>query len=204
VATGRSRTKRTKLSRALGVALTPKAGRHLERRSRRPGEHGHILDRPSDFKVRLKEKQRLRAQYNVGEGTLRRAHARAARGSGQTGEALLAELETRLDALVLRSGLASTIYQARQSVSHGHIRVDDRKVNRPSYRVRPGQAIEVAPASKTKVPFLIAATGEYAAGVPEYLDVDLPGLRARLTRVPRREEIPVVCDERLGVEYYAR
>jgi small subunit ribosomal protein S4 len=199
-----TRQSKTKLSRALGIALTPKAGRHLERRPQRPGQHGLARERPSDFKVRLKEKQRLRAQYNIGEAALRRAHARAARHSGRTGEVLLADLETRLDALVLRAGFAATIYQARQAVTHGHIRVDGGKVDLPSYRVRPGQVIDVAPGSRAKVPFQIAASGEYAAAVPGYLEVEGPELRARLTRVPRREEIPVVCDERMVVEFYAR
>lgn len=193
-------------SRALGVPLTPKAARHMDRRPYGPGQHGRTRRRVgySDFKMRLLEKQRLRAQYDMSEAQLRLAMARAARRPGKTGEALLTELETRLDALVLRAGFARTIFQARQAVSHGHIRVDGRKVDIPSFRVRPGQVIEIAERSKSKLPFQIAAAGEHAVAAPTYLDVDISRLKAHLTRSPARDEIPVICDEQLVVEFYAR
>ena len=199
----RARSK-VRLSRALGVALTPKAARHLERRPYRPGSHGRARRRVSDYKVRLLEKQRLRAQYHVSEAQLRLALARAARSPGKTGEALLADLETRLDALVLRAGFAATIYQARQLVTHGHFTVNGRRVNRPSFRVQPGDTIAVRERSRGKPPFQAAAAGEHAARVPPYLDANPKALTARLVRLPAREEIPVVCDEQLVVEFYAR
>jgi len=94
-------------------------------------------------------------------------------------------------------------------VAHGHVLVNGRRVDRPSFHVRPGDVIEVAAASKTsparpKVPFLIAASGEHTAAPPPYLDVDIEALTARLVRLPARAEIPVVCDERLVVEFYSR
>lgn len=199
----RARSK-VRLSRALGIPLTPKAGRHMERRPYRPGQHGRSRVKVSDHKVRLLEKQRLRAQYDLGEGQLRLALARAARKPGKTGENLMIALETRLDALVLRAGFARTIYQARQAVSHGHIEVDGRRVDRPSYRVRPGQVVSVAARSRDKLPFQIAAAGEHAPVHPPYLDVDQSALTARLTRPPERDEIPVTCEEQLVVEFYAR
>lgn len=104
---------------------------------------------------------------------------------------------------MLRSGFARTIYQARQAVSHGHATVDGRRVDRPSYRVRPAEVIAIAAASQAKTPFVIAA-GEHAAAVPPYLDVDIEALSALLTRLPERSEIPVLCDERLVVEFYSR
>jgi small subunit ribosomal protein S4 len=162
-------------SRALGIALTPKAARHLERRPYGPGQHGRNRTRMNDYKARLLEKQRLRAQYDIGEGALRRALHRAARNPAMTGEALVVELESRLDALVLRAGFARTIYQARQAVSHGHVTVDGRKVDRPSYRVRPGQMIEIAERSRRLAPFVVAATGAHTAVIPSYLDVDRRG-----------------------------
>jgi small subunit ribosomal protein S4 len=194
----RTRSK-VRLSRSLGIALTPKAARHLERRPYPPGQHGRRRRTGSDYRARLLAKQRLRAQYN-----LRLAMARALRSGGKTGESLLVDLETRLDALVLRAGFARTIYQARQAVSHGHVTVNGRRVDRPSFRVSPGDVIEIAAASKTKEPFLVAATGQHAAAVPPYLDVDIEALIARLVRLPARAEIPVVCDERLVVEFYSR
>lgn len=198
------RRSKVRLSRALGVALTPKAARLMERRPTRPGQHGRGRTRDTDYKTRLLEKQRLRAQYNITERQLRRAMKQAVRHAGRTGETLLSDLETRLDNIVLRAGFAPTIYQARQAVTHGHIRVDTRKVDVPAYRLRPGQVIEVAERSKGKTPFLIAATGEYAAQHPPYLQVDQDTLRAQLIRRPTRPEIPVICDEQLVVEYYAR
>lgn len=200
-----SRTRsKVRLSRALGIPLTPKAARHLERRPYPPGEHGRGRKRTSDYKARLLEKQRLRAQYDLSEAQLRLALARAVRSGGSTGEALLVDLETRLDALVLRAGFSRTIYQARQAVTHGHVTVNGRRVDRPSFHVRPGDVIEVATASKSKTPFVIAATGEYAAAAPPYLEVDAEALKARLVRLPVRAEIPIVCDERLVVEFYSR
>jgi small subunit ribosomal protein S4 len=192
------------LSRALGIPLTPKAVRHLERRPYPPGQHGRGRKRTSDYKARLLEKQRLRAQYDLSEAQLRLALARAVRGGGSTGEALLVDLETRLDALVLRAGFSRTIYQARQAVTHGHITVNGHRVDRPSFHVRPGDVIEVAAASKSKTPFLIAAGGGHAATVPPYLEVEAEALKARLVRPPVRAEIPILCDERLVVEFYSR
>jgi small subunit ribosomal protein S4 len=199
----RTRSK-VRLSRALGIPLTPKAARHLERRPYPPGDHGRGRKRTSDYKTRLLEKQRLRAQYDLSEAQLRLALARAARGGGSTGEALLVDLEIRLDALVLRAGFSRTIYQARQAVAHGHITVNGRRVDRPSFHLRPGDVIEVAEWSRSKTPFLIAAAGGYAAAAPPYLDVDAEALKAQLVRLPVRAEIPVICDERLVVEFYSR
>ncbi|WP_119728958.1 30S ribosomal protein S4 [Thermomonospora amylolytica] len=199
----RSRPK-AKLSRALGIALTPKCVKYLENRPYPPGQHGRGRRQESDYKLRLREKQRLRAQYNLREAQLAGAFARAARTSGKTGEVLLADLETRLDALVLRAGFARTIYQARQFVAHRHILVNGRRVDRPSYRLRPGDFFTVADRSRTMEPFQIAATGVHADRVPPYLEVEHGLLTARLVRRPERDEIPVICDEQLVVEYYSR
>jgi small subunit ribosomal protein S4 len=198
----RTRSK-VRLSRALGIPLTPKAARYLERRPYPPGQHGRARRRTSDYKLRLLEKQRLRVQYDLSEAQLRLALARALQSGGNTGQALLVELETRLDALVLRAGFSRTIYQARQAVSHGHITVNGRRVDRPSFRVRPGDVLEVAAASRSKTPFVVAAAGQHAGAIPPYLDVDLQALKARLVRLPARAEIPVVCDERLVIEFYS-
>lgn len=192
-------------SRALGVSLTPKAQRYMQHRPYGPGQHGRTrVRRESDYKVRLREKQRLRAQYDLSEAQMRLAFARAQRSRGKTGEALLADLETRLDALVLRAGLARTIYQARQVVSHKHITVDGHRVDRPSYKVRPGSTIAVAQGSREKTPFQIAAAGEHEGISPPYLDAHPRALSATLTRLPERDEVPVVCNEQHVVEYYSR
>jgi small subunit ribosomal protein S4 len=197
-------TSTVRLSRALGIPVTPKAARYMERRPYPPGQHGRARRRTSDYKLQLLEKQRLRAQYDLSEAQLRLALARALRSGGNSGEALVVDLETRLDALVLRAGFGRSIYQARQAVSHGHITVDGRRVDRPSFQVHPGDVIEVAAGSRAKTPFVIAAAGVHAGAVPPYLDVDLEALRARLVRLPARAEIPVICDERLVIEFYSR
>lgn len=207
MAHNRSR-KQVRESRALGFALTPKAVRYFEKRPYGPGEHGRTRRRQeSDYAVRLKEKQRLRAQYNIREAQMRRAYLEAKRVEGQTGKNLVEHLETRLDALVLRSGFARTIAQARQMVVHRHIMVDGVRVDRPSFRVKPGQLIHVHPKSEKTTPFQVAAAGENQAVLPEvpaYLNVEIEKLHAKLERAPKREEIPVVCDEQLVVEYYSR
>ena len=155
--------------------------------------------------VRLREKQRIRDQYGVSEKQMRALVEEARRRPGKTGENLISLLERRLDALVMRAGLARTMAQARQLVGHGHITVDGHKVDRPSYRVRAGEIIEVRPRSRTLPPFELAASGTNAEGpAPAYLDVDLPSLRATLGHDPAREEVPVIGDEQLVVEFYAR
>ncbi|CNE83962.1 30S ribosomal protein S4 [Mycobacterium tuberculosis] len=195
---------KVRLSRALGIPLTPKSVKYFEARPYPPGMHGRARKQESDYKVRLREKQRLRAQYNIREAQLRNAFAKAAKAGGKTGDVLLADLECRLDALVLRAGFARTIYQARQFVVHRHVLVNGRRVDRPSYRLRPGDVITIAERSRTMDAFQVAAAGGHAENVPPYLEVRHDALAARLTRLPERGEIPVVCDEQLVVEHYSR
>ena len=207
MATNRSR-KQVRESRALGLALTPKAVRYFEKRPYGPGEHGRTRRRQdSDSAVRLKEKQRLRAQYGIREAQLQRVFQEARREKGLTGESLVELLEMRLDALVLRAGFARTIAQARQDVVHRHIMVDGKIVDRPSFRVKPGQVIQVRPRSQVMVPFQVAAAGTHRdvlPEVPQYLNVELEKLTATLVRRPKRDEVPVTCDVQMVVEYYSR
>ena len=191
-------------SRALGIPLTPKDVRHFERRPYPPGEHGRKRKNTSDYKTRLMEKQRLRAQYDISETQLRSAFDRARRSGGKTGEELIThQLESRLDATVLRAGFARTIYQARQFVTHQHVLVNGKRVDRPSYRLQPGDFVQIAEKSRSKEPFVVAASGAHATA-PAYLEVRLTDLVARYDRTPNRDEVPVVCEEQLVVEYYSR
>jgi small subunit ribosomal protein S4 len=193
---------KVKKSRALGVALTPKAEKYMRKRPYGPGQHGQRRRRrPSDYGVQLLEKQRLRFQYNVSERQLQRAYEMATRKSGPTGEILIQLLETRLDALVLRVGLAPSIFAARQFVTHGHIQVNGKKVNIPSQRIKPGDVITVREKSRTKVMF---QEGRVPVNVPGYLSFDENSLTAKLLSAPPRDEVPVICNEQLVVEYYSR
>ncbi len=196
---------KARLSRALGIPLTRKCVKYFERRPFPPGVHGRARKKPSDYQVRLLEKQRLRHQYNISEAQMRRAFEEAHRGTGKTGEALVALLERRLDATVHRAGLARTIYQARQLVAHGHFLVDGKKVDRPSYRLKPGQVVTVRERSRAKPPFEVAAAGAHLDGPSApYLSVATEDLRITVLRNPARTEVPVVCDEQLVVEFYSR
>jgi len=204
--TTRTRSK-TRLSRALGIALTPKAAKYLEKRPYAPGQHGRTKRKAdSDFAVRLREKQRLRAQYGIREAQLRKTFNDAKRQEGLTGENLVELLEMRLDALVLRSGFARTMAQARQMVVHRHILVDGLRVDRPSARVKVGQMIHVHEKSESTEPFQVAAAGGHVdvlPPVPGYLSVELEMLQATLVRRPKRAEVPITCEVQLVVEYYA-
>ncbi|GAA4285396.1 30S ribosomal protein S4 [Brevibacterium daeguense] len=200
--------RQVRLSRALGLPLTPKAEKYFERRPYPPGEHGRARRRnDSDYSVRLKEKQRLRAQYGIREAQMLKAYKEAKRLPGLTGENLVELLEMRLDALVLRSGFARTIAQARQFVVHRHIMVDGQRVDRPSFRVKEGQMIHVHQKSAQMDPFQVSALGAHRdvlPATPGYLKVDLEALQATLLRRPKREEVPVTCDVQLVVEHYSR
>lgn len=204
----KSRTRsKTRLSRALGIPLTPKAAKYLEKRPYAPGEHGRTKRKTdSDYAVRLREKQRLRAQYGIREAQLKIVFAEARRAAGLTGENLVELLEMRLDALVLRAGFARTTAQARQMVVHRHILVDGKLVDRPSFRVKPGQLIHVKERSESMEPFQVAAAGGHVdvlPKVPGYLEVELDKLHARLIRRPKRAEVPITAEVQLVVEYYA-
>ena len=162
---------------------------------------------PSDYSVRLKEKQRLRAQYGIREAQMRRVWEEARRQDGLAGENLVELLEMRLDALVLRAGFARTTAQARQAVVHRHILVDGQIVDRPSFRVKPGQVVQVKAHSQASPQFLMAAEGvhrDVLPKVPEYLDVELEKLKFSLVRRPKRVEVPVTCDVQMVVEHYSR
>lgn len=196
---------KAKIARALGIPLTQKTVKYFEKRPFPPGVHGRSRRKTSDYQVRLLEKQRLRHQYNISEAQMRQAYDNAHRGEGKTGETMVSLLERRLDSVVHRAGLARTIYQARQLVVHGHFTVDGKKVDRPSFQVKPGQVVQVRERSREKTPFQIAATGEHLDGpTAPYLSTAVEELRTTLLRAPERKEIPVICDEQLVVEFYAR
>lgn len=201
-----------KLSRKLGVALTPKAARIMAKKAagprrrgapggRAPGGRGRM----SDYKVRFLEKQKLRAQYDIREQPLRnyfeKARGRASIQKLNMSEALIQLLERRLDAVTLRGGLAVTIYAARQLVSHGHILVNGKRVDAPSCLVEIGDVVSVKPKSLT-LPVIVETVE--SAQPPLYLELDKEKRSVRLTRLPQRDEVPVICDMAMVVEFYSR
>ncbi|HEY1330338.1 MAG TPA: 30S ribosomal protein S4 [Actinomycetota bacterium] len=189
-----------RICRRVGAAVCGRPNCPVNKRPYPPGQHGQARRRLSEFHMRLLEKQKLRAMYGVQERQFRRYFADASRKKGVTGEELIRLLETRLDSLVLRLGFAQTMRQARQLVSHAHIRVDGKRVDIPSARVRPGQTIEASPAARN---FLsVREALEVTPEPPPYLERDKDNVSGRLTRDPYRNEIPltVEIDERLIVE----
>jgi small subunit ribosomal protein S4 len=193
---------KVKIARALGIALTPKAARIMERRPNPPGQHGAATRRKlSEYKKQLVEKQRLRAQYNVSERQLRNTFAQAIRQTGNTGVRLLQLLEMRLDAVVVRAGFVRTIYAARQAVAHGHFLVNGKKVDRPSYRVQPGDVVILADRSKDMIAFTVPLEN---ARPPAYLQLDKDKKSVRVNEIPERDQIPVQCEASLIVEFYSR
>ena len=195
---------KVRISRRLGVAITPKASRVMDKKPYPPGMHGP-RQRPgrkmSDYKRQLVEKQRLRAQYNIREKQLRLYYKKATRMKGRAGDNLLQILERRLDAIVLRSGFASTVYAARQYATHGHFQVNGKRVNVPSYIVEPNDVISVKPKSRA---LLIFKDVLDSASPPPYLSVAKDDMSVTLLNIPSVEEIPVLCDVSQVVEFYSR
>lgn len=168
-----------------------------------PGQHGRApRRRPSEYGRQLLEKQKIRAIYGVSETYLSNTFKKAARHRGRTGEIALQMLETRLDNLVYRMGFAPTLPGARQLVTHGHVLVDGKKVDIPSYLVKPGQVIALSEKARN-IPMVVSAVEAVSSTVP-YVQVDAENRSGTLLRVPAREEIPIKVNETLVVEFYAR
>lgn len=193
---------KVKASRKLGIALTDKAQRYLEKRNYPPGQHGlRRRRRMSNYGRQLLEKQKLRYQYNISERQLRNYFKKATSMKGVAGENLLRILESRLDAFVLRAGFAPTIYAARQFVSHGHIVVNGKRVNVPSFRLRVGDVVEVKEKSRKLRMFNEPRSG---GSIPSYITVDDSGYKGEMNSQPGLEEVPIICEVPLVVEFYSR
>jgi small subunit ribosomal protein S4 len=177
----------------------------FERKKYAPGDHGRgFRKKISDFGIHLREKQKARRLYGILEKQFRKYFKMAEKREGVTGENLLQLLEQRLDNLVYRMGFAPSRNAARQLITHGHFKVDARKVNIPSYIIKPNQEIEIAEKSRTLQ--LIQEAIEASTDVDkfEWLEVDKDGFKGKLLNVPSRDQIPVEIDERLIVEYYSK
>jgi small subunit ribosomal protein S4 len=194
---------RTKVSRRARQLLDENKAKYFDRRPYPPGEHGRGRIRESQYQIQLREKQKLRFMYGVLEKQFRRYYKEAARQSGITGTNLLVILETRLDNVVYRSGLARTRPQARQLVNHGHFLVNDKRVDIPSYQVRGGEVITVKERSLEILPILHSIdTGDRT--VPEWMDIDLNERKITIKDLPSREQIDTEIQEQLIVELYSK
>ena len=194
---------KVRLSRKLGFQLTPKAQKVTAKKPYPPGAHGAGKRRGkmSDYGKQLMEKQRLRLQYNISEKQMRNYYKKATSITGNTADILIGLIETRLDAVVLRSGFATTIYAARQFVNHGHILVNGKKVDIPSYQVKITDTISIKEKSRKMEVFQNAVRSSAA---PQYIEVNKADFSSKLIAEPAREDIPVVCELALVVEYYSR
>ena len=179
----------------------------FERRSYPPGQHGRQAQfrrKESDFRMQLRAKQKVRRVYGVFERQFRRYFRQAQHQKGLTGQNLLAILESRLDNVVYRLGMASSRAQARQLISHGHFDVNGRKTNIPSFLVSPGDTIIVRENSKKKIHFKELAKALDGGRVPEWLELDASKLAGQVVSMPSREHIDATLNEQLIVEYYSR
>lgn len=177
----------------------------VDKRTYPPGQHGQgRMRRVSEYGIHLREKQKLRRVYGVLERQFERYYENAARARGVTGENLLVMLEARLDNIVYRLGLAPSRAAARQLVMHGHIRVNDQKVDIPSYQVKAGDTIEVREKSRNMPLIRSSAEASVSRGLPEWLELNGETLVGRVLALPRRDQIDVNIQEHLIVEHYSR
>jgi small subunit ribosomal protein S4 len=200
-------TAKYKISRRIGASLWGRAKDPVNARAYKPGQHGpNSRKKMSDFGLQLQEKQKLKGYYgSIGERQFRKIYQEAARRKGDTSENLIGLLESRLDAFVYRTGMVPTVFAARQFVSHGHVKVNGRRVNIGSYRLKAGDVVEVREKSK-QLTILQDALQQGERQAPEYIEFDTKALSAKFVRIPTLAEVPypVVMQPNLVVEYYSR
>jgi small subunit ribosomal protein S4 len=176
----------------------------VERRSYAPGQHGQKSGRLSDYGTQLREKQKIRRTYGVLERQFRKTYAEADRRKGVSGTNLLQLLEARLDSVAYRMGFGSSRSEARQVVRHNGILVNGKRVNIPSYQVRPGDVVEVAEKAKGHLRVKGAAEAAESRGFPEWVEVDIKALKGTFKALPDRAELPSNINESLVIELYSK
>ena len=196
-----------KVDRRLKVNLWGRPKSPFNTRGYPPGQHGQSKSaKPSDFGIQLQAKQKLKCYYgNMNERQFRNVYKKALMKKGDSAENLIGLLERRLDAIVYRAKLATTIFSARQLINHGHLKVNGKKVNISSYQVREEDTIEVRDKSK-QLALIDVALANKEREVPEYLQVDEKNKKVKFVRVPKFEEVPypIIMEPNLVVEYYSR
>jgi small subunit ribosomal protein S4 len=196
-----------KIDRRMGQNIWGRPKSPVNRREYGPGQHGQRRKgKLSDFGTQLKAKQKLKGYYgNISEKQFRRYYTEAIRLRGDSGDNLIGLLERRLDAVIYRAKFVPTVFAARQFVNHGHIKVNGRRVNIPSYLVKVGDVIEVKEGSR-ELALVLEAAGLAERDVPEYYEVDHAKMTAKLMRVPLPSEVPypVMMEPNLVIEFYSR
>jgi small subunit ribosomal protein S4 len=198
----RCRREKTKLFLKGAKCDSPKCP--IEIRPYPPGEHGRNRPKESEYLLQVREKQKAKRIYGVLEKQFENYYEEAARKRGMTGEALLQILETRLDNIVYRAGFAKSRDMARQLVSHGHILVNGRKVDIPSYRVSESDIVEIAPKSHALTPFIVAKAEAGERTPPAWIEVIPDKMRILVHTLPVRAQIDTLVQEQLIVEYYSK
>jgi small subunit ribosomal protein S4 len=200
-------TAKHKIDRRLGENIWGRPKSPLNKRESRPGQHGERrVSKLSDFGQQLRAKQKLKGYYgNVSERQFRKIYTEASRLKGSTSEHLIGLLERRLDAIVYRAKFVPTVFAARQFVSHGHVTVNNRKVDISSYRCRIGDVVEVKETSR-QLTTLLEAVKSAERDTPDYLEVDHTKMTAKLSRIPGLSDVPfpVQMEPNLVVEFYSR
>jgi small subunit ribosomal protein S4 len=177
----------------------------VERRAYAPGQHGQKSGaRLSDYGKQLREKQKVRRTYGILEGQFRLIYAEASRSKGVTGERLLQLLESRLDTVVYRMGFGASRAEARQVVRHNGVTVNGKRVNIPSYQVRPGDVIEIAAKAKSQLRIKAASEAAESRGLPEWMEIDTKGLKGTFKNNPARADLSSTINESLIIELYSK
>ena len=196
-----------KIDRRLGQSIWGRSKSPLNKRETRPGQHGERrAGKLSDYGQQLRAKQKLKGYYgNVSEKQFRRTYEEAVRAKGSTSELLIGLLERRLDAVVYRAKFVPTVFSARQIISHGHVKVNGRRVNVSSFRCRVGDVVELSEKAR-QMPLVMEATKSSERDVPDYVEADHTKMTAKLARVPVLGDVPypVTMEPNLVVEFYSR
>ncbi len=195
-----------KIDRRLGVNLWGRPKSPVNKREYGPGKHGQRRFKMSDFGIHLQAKQKLKGYYgNIGERQFRNYYREASRRKGDTGENLVGLLERRLDAVIYRMKFVPTVFAARQFVNHGHILVNGKRVNIPSYLVKEGDAIQLKKKS-FEIPMVLEAMDSPERDVPDYVEVDYSKMKGTFIRTPKLADVPypVQMEPNLVIEFYSR
>jgi small subunit ribosomal protein S4 len=195
---------RLKKMRALGLDLPGLSRKSIERRPYPPGQHGAKQRRKmSDFAKQLAEKQKLSLNYGVGERQMRSYMAQARASKMASGDKLIELLERRLDNVVFRAGLAPTIPGARQLVAHGHLLVNGKRVDIPSYKVRVGDELQIREKSRT-VKAIVESLDSASVARPDWMELQKDQMKVKIREYPTRDSVPFPVDVQLVVEFYAK